>query len=77
MLWHAMAAQSSGDILGAEESAPGLILRKLATQWKGQRYKQMELGERNRRANKTHQDSLRRENITLAKIFAKKVMMLR
>lgn len=73
---NAMAAQSSGDILGTDESAPGLVLGKLATQWRGQRYKEMEHRERNRRANRTNQDSLRREYITSAKIFAKKVMML-
>lgn len=71
-----MAAQSSGDILGPEESAPGLVLGKLATQWRGQRFKEMAHRERNRRANRTNQDSLRKENITSAKIFAKKVMML-
>lgn len=39
--------QSSGEILGTEELAPDLALRELATQQRGQRYKQMELWERN------------------------------
>lgn len=66
-------AQSSGDTLGTEESAPDLALRELPTQWRGKEDKQMELGETNRRASRTNQDSLRGENITSAKIFAEKV----